>query len=80
MPNNRDPLSLKINGGKIGSYKDDEFSGIQRIYPIKEIKKDILDIIKIVHEEDGIVDLFIKSDFLELMDSLIETLRQFPES
>ena len=41
MPNNRDPLSLKINGGKIGSYKDDEFSGIQRIYPIKEIKKDI---------------------------------------
>ena len=47
---------------------------------MKEIKKDILDIIKIVHEEDGIVDLFIKSDFLELMDSLIETLRQFPES
>lgn len=41
VPGNRDPLSLRINNGKISEYKDDEFSGIQRIYPTKEIKKDI---------------------------------------
>ena len=41
VPGNRDPLSLRINSGKITEYKDDEFAGIQRIYPTKEIKKDI---------------------------------------
>lgn len=35
VPGERDPLSLRISNGKITEYKDDEFSGVQRIYPTK---------------------------------------------
>ena len=41
VPGNRDPLSLRINNGKISEYKDDPIEGVQKIYMTKSIKKDI---------------------------------------
>ena len=41
VPGNRDPLSLRINNGKISEYKEDPIEGVQKIYMTKSIKKDI---------------------------------------
>ena len=41
VPGGRDPLSLRLNNGKITEYKDDPVDGVQKIYMTKSIKKDI---------------------------------------